>query len=149
MIQANELRIGNFINGLYEPNYENEQEDHLEIALCKVVLLDSVGLTDNYIWVETKDTDNDNFDSFEPIPITELGLIYLGFEYYEPLKHYRIVIDDIWYSVNINYLGLKGFFFSFVNLNADETESMPVKEVKYVHKLQNLFFELSGIELKK
>lgn len=78
------------------------------------------------------------------IKIDEDWLIKLGFEYYAPLKHYRIVIDDIWIEV---VKRKDSFWFSFTNLKYDETQSMPSKKVEYVHKLQNLFYEVINEEL--
>jgi hypothetical protein len=129
MIQANELRIGNWVKYQFHDGLK-------EVKIC----------SNDFKMLDDKNL-NKYKERYEPIPLTEQELLNIGFEYYKPLGHYRIVIEDVWYSVHINYLGLKGFFFSFINLNADETESMPMKKVKYVHKLQNLFFELSSKEL--
>lgn len=82
---------------------------------------------------------------FDPVKLNEEWLINLGFEFYEPLSHYRIVINDVWYQVKTNKEG--HFIFSFINLNYDEINHMPPKIIEYVHRLQNLMFELSDIEL--
>jgi hypothetical protein len=83
-----------------------------------------------------------DWDDVNYLPLSVDLLLAFGFEWYEPLKHYRIVIDDIWYSMT------EDFKFSFVNLNYDETKEMPRKTIKYAHKLQNLFFEVSDVELE-
>lgn len=86
-----------------------------------------------------------NFQYIKPIPLTEDWLLKLGFEYYAPLSHYRIVINDIWYKVKITFDGQ--FLFSFINLNYDEVNHMPPKYIGTVHQLQNLYFSLTGEEL--
>lgn len=86
------------------------------------------------------------FRDFRPIPITEEWLLKLGFEYYKPLDHYKIVINDVWYSIKSKH-NFDGFWFTFVNLNLDETKEMPYKKVEFVHQLQNLFFTLADQEL--
>ena len=134
-----ELRIGNWIK------YNNEIFWVQDISMFQGVycsnlfksIFDSFGI---YF--------NKPIYLFEPVRLTVHILVELGFEYYEPLDHYKIVIDDVWYSVII-HKELGGFWFSFVKLNADETQQMPLKKVEYIHKLQNLFFALSEQELNR
>lgn len=126
-MNANELRIANYIKGINSP-YESYTEVDLDLF---------VGLYNETV----------NEDDLTPIILTEQWLLNLGFEYYKPLDHYRIVINDIWYSIKINHNLLVGFWFTFVNLNWDETKEMPYKKVDYVHELQNLFFALTNKEL--
>ena len=128
-MKASELRIGNYVY------YHDE-----EIEKVKAIWYDNTSecylITTN---LETKDASY--IHVFSPIPLTEDWLLKLGFEYYEPLNHYRIVINDVWYSVS------KDMFFTFVNLNYDETKEMPRKKIEYVHQLQNLYWCLCGKEL--
>lgn len=90
-----------------------------------------------------------HLDYIKPIPLTRTWLERLGFEFYKPLGHYRIVINDIWVQVNVNEIikGDPAFVFTFTNLNYDEVQHMPKKVLKYVHKLQNLFYEIMDVEL--
>jgi hypothetical protein len=112
----------------------------------KIVIVDGIRNL-NYLYIQ--DVENPVLlKCAKPVALTEDWLPKLGFEYYEPLNHYRIVINDIWYSVTLNYKGLDGFWFSFVNLNVDETQEMPMKKVGFVHKLQNLFLDISEVELE-
>jgi hypothetical protein len=79
------------------------------------------------------------------IDLTKDWLEKLGFEYYEPLDHWRIIHNECWYEVH----GRNGFYwFTFSNLLRDEYRSMPDRKVQYVHQLQNLFYCLSGRKLK-
>lgn len=79
------------------------------------------------------------------VRVTEELLLAFGFEFYKVLSHYRLIIDDVWYQIKINEKG--EFIFSFTNLNYDETMYMPPKKIEFAHRLQNLMFELSNIEL--
>lgn len=80
-----------------------------------------------------------------PIEITKEWIEKLGFEYYEPLDHWRIIYNECWYEIN----GRDGFYWlTFSNLLRDEYRSMPDRKVQYVHQLQNLFYCLSGRKLK-
>lgn len=79
-----------------------------------------------------------------PIPLTEEILLRLGFEYYEPLRHFRIVIDDVWYWVK----SVNGkFLFSLTNLNYDEKNHLPPLKIDFVHDLQNVFYCFEKTEL--
>ena len=92
----------------------------------------------------TKDNHYDYSQLKEPIDLDISWVIKLGFEYYKPLRHYRMVIDDIWFEIRVKD---DKFVFSFTNLNYDETNHMPPKTIKFVHKLQNLMYELIEKEL--
>lgn len=74
-MKVNELRIGNYITGFYE-----DLEGSETTALCKVVALDSVGVTDNTFWVESKDIEIEKYDGFEGVKITSEKLKHFGFE---------------------------------------------------------------------
>jgi hypothetical protein len=83
-------------------------------------------------------------DWIKPIPLTEQWLIEFGFEWYPPLRYWRICINDVIYSVQEH----EGFYWlQYVNLGYDESMiSCPVK-IEYVHQLQNLYHALTGEEL--
>ena len=84
-------------------------------------------------------------ENVERLELNIKWLYDLGFEFYEVLSHYRIVINDVWYQIKITEKG--DFIFSFTNLNYDEVNHMPPKRISFVDELQNLFFFLSGSEL--
>lgn len=80
---------------------------------------------------------------FRPIPITEEYLLKLGFEYNELYANYQIKIID----GNINSLTLFGdgeWNYCNDSLNAS---CHFIKEVKYIHQLQNLYYSLTNTEL--
>jgi hypothetical protein len=131
-MKATELRIGNLTQD------------------SKGNLLKVIGLTDDNISYYVVDRSKFPLEvgwQAKPIPLTEEWLVKFGFEYYKPLNHFRIVIDDIWYSIQSNYKKLDGFWFTYVNLNVCEVNHMPFKEIKHIHQLQNLYFALTGEEL--
>ena len=130
MVHANELRIGNLM----------ERDGNI----LEVIRITKDGII-NYKLVKKSQGMRVNNGNVIPISLTKEWLLRLGFEWYELLRHYRIVINDVWYQIKIDKDS--GFIFSFINLNWDESQQMPPKIIKYVHKLQNLFFELSGKEL--
>ena len=125
-MKANELRLGNlFIE-------ENTKEIISVVGLEKDKVIFSGMFLDKW--------------QSKPIQLTKEILLQLGFEYYKPLDHYRIVINDVWYSIKLEY-NIEGCLFTFVNLNCDETKEMPWIIVDYVHELQNLYFALTKLEL--
>jgi hypothetical protein len=75
-------------------------------------------------------------DYYQPIPLTEEWLFKFRF---------KEIIVDSWYSklaknkdtINISKSGL-------VAINDDK----PIRAIEYVHQLQNLYFALTGTELK-
>lgn len=70
---------------------------------------------------------------FSPIPITEEWLLKFGFENY--LTYWHLYHDDICFDISRN------FHFQIEEYN------YPFK-LQYVHQLQNLYFSLTGEELK-
>jgi hypothetical protein len=68
---------------------------------------------------------------YQPIPLTEDWLLKFGFEGWD-LGKYTIILTN-------------GNFFDFQN----GLEGVPIaKNIKHVHQLQNLYFALTGEELK-
>lgn len=65
---------------------------------------------------------------FKPIPLTEEWLLMFGFNGWD-IGHYTLALTN-------------GNFFHIDN------ESPIARNVKYVHQLQNLYFALTGEELK-
>lgn len=136
-VRFSELRVGNYVN------FKNRED----IDYCEINELSREGC---HLWRYFKDG---LYNDDQPEAISDLTgihlniawLVRLGFELYKPLRHYRIVIDDIWIEVSERR---GSFWFSFTNLKNDETQSMPSKRIKYVHRLQNLFFEVIDEELK-
>ena len=131
MINANELRIGNWV----------QRPTELEIPIIK----------EPKYWRITphmiRDCDHYKEDwAFEPIPLTEEILLKCGFKIREitvlgaTQKHYS----------NFRTLAIEllsdEYFMLGLHRGYDEIE--PIRRVKYVHNLQNLVYALTNEELK-
>ena len=123
MIQTNELRIGNYVGGLF---------DIEQVSVIKAI-------TENDFSYE-RISDEEYFigNSIKPIPLTEEWLLKFGFEFGIKLqnfvkgKHQFVelgFINGYFSEIGIFYYGLK-------------------TEIKSVHQLQNLYFALTGKELE-
>ena len=74
-------------------------------------------------------------DVLKPIPLTEEWLLKMGFV---PTK--EAAISGIWFSNGFIDYCIRGGSVCF--------KQEPIRRIKYVHQLQNLYFELYGVELK-
>ena len=90
---------------------------------------------DNYFAVTAEDLVLIDSGSSEakPVPITEYWLVISGFKKDEVLEFYRNETSGSTIIIDKNFICLLGY--SHV-------------KIKYVHQLQNLFFALTGKELK-
>jgi hypothetical protein len=142
-MKARELRIGNFINGIYHDYDDGSQEDIENETLCKVVTLDVSGNGDYPIYVYS-DEDIEHFSVFKPIPLTEEWLIEFGFsrevkvgsEMGTDGVEFRVYHFDV-LTFNTNH----GWWYKVQRINDTPLE--------YVHQLQNLYFALTGEELTR
>lgn len=123
MITQNELRIGNIIK-----SYLTGEIVHTDWLVIKHI---SYG---NY-----QNSYHTDQPVYEPIPITDDWLIRLGFE--EPKGYGGFVIDDD-YTYTLHPILTMDQCYSFYINESHETV------VRYVHQLQNLYFALTGKELK-
>lgn len=122
-MKAQDLRIGNLVNVLGETRV--------------VKSIDRFGISyDNSQELERLMTFN--ADKIKPIPLTEEWLVKLGFE----KKNIYGKHNKFFYIRNKLYF-CEYDFYSFVYSN----NSLEIKEPKYVHQLQNLYFVLTGEEL--
>ena len=125
-MKANELRLGNYVNGIYD---EGE-------FIAEVLTVDSEGclLDANGIYELT------SLKGIKPIPLTEEWLIKIdGIEkapYDDDIKDYYLIkrcgFFDIIYEDNES-----------IYIDLGDT----LKKVKYLHQLQNLYFALTDEEL--
>jgi hypothetical protein len=138
MIKVNELRIGNLIS------YKNKKVGY--VSNITTMFPDI-----NHIRISGQREFYYNLKYIKPIPLTVGWLLKFGFEKAE--NDYRIQIqkDDgkgntdywIWVSTGINNETNK-FNVLLVSQEGDWFNS----KNKYVHQLQNLYFGLTGDELK-
>jgi len=126
-MKIEELRVGNLI---YFP-FHNENVKVLGLGLKSDL--------SKLIQVETKGTIlMDKLSCFKPIPLTEEWLLNFGFEkkqMYGKHNRYFFIKNKLYYCEHD--------FYSFVYSN----NSLEIKEPKYVHQLQSLYFALTGQEL--
>lgn len=116
-MKAKELRIGNLVN-----------YDAVDIG--KVVGI----ISDEVIHIEE---DRKRFiGNCKPIALTEYWLLKFGFKYNEPTYEWYDKSGVIFIQVNFSGFDLIAKF-----------HNEPIKEIKYVHQLQNLYFVLTGQEL--
>jgi hypothetical protein len=127
-MKTNELRIGNLVN------YNN--------------LANSVrGIDETYI--ELFDNTYAYIDNIEPIPLTEDWLIKFGFEIKRDGEFLQadLCIRDEFYLCCYDLTD--SFDISYQYRNDDGIDSIPVlMDLQFVHELQNLYFALTGKELK-
>ncbi len=121
MMDARELRVGNFIQ---QPN-----------GLNQVFAID----------IET--INSYEFEFIAPVPITEQWLVTFGFkkkddrDYLFPCKE-----SGTNYSIHFNRLSSE---IHSVGIYDNEGNMLNfVWHIKYVHQLQNIYFALTGTELK-
>ena len=121
MIQTNELRIGNYVGGLFDTE---------QVSVIKAI-------TENDFSYE-RISDEEYFigNSIKPIPLTEEWLLKFGFE--------KLVgWDDMEY---FNSNGIHIYLCGNDKENWFEYENDVL--IKSVHQLQNLYFALTGKELE-
>lgn len=132
-ISAQELRIGNYINGSIG--------DDSELVLCYVTGYDP---RDEFIFVS-----NDNnihyaeFVDFQPIPLTKEWLLKFGFEKKVEGAYIYKGSEECYYGV---LFGEKIYFTIFEDYTF--IDRYEVRSIRYIHQLQNLYFALTDEELR-
>lgn len=131
-ISAQELRIGNYINGSIG--------DDSELVLCYVTGYDP---RDEFIFVS-----NDNnihyaeFVDFQPIPLTEEWLLKFGFiiSYESEFRKKLDFKENTQFGYDFNKTGKKNGMHGFRYYGR-------YHKCEFVHQIQNLYFALTGEEL--
>jgi len=121
VMKANELRIGNKLEKYLPPQISEWIEVDVSLEHIRQI------------------KDNPDTHGLRPIPLTEKWLEKFGFD-----KHR--IFGDCKYTLS------KDFVFSVFKDDQDDYFYLifqeNVIEIKHVHQLQNLYFELTGEELK-
>lgn len=144
MIQANELRIGNWIA---DRGGKQWQIDHWEypnkVASIEPYLCE---LNGHYIYGHPL---TEELDYLQPIPLTPEILEKCGFEkgvsewynknYFTDCMEYA---EEMQLQVN-----LKSFRCGIFDVDFGGTNAMTANPIKYLHQLQNLYYALTGEEL--
>ena len=118
-MKATELRIGNWVKWNYE-----ERSDGNAYPVEFGYELDDIKNNPNIV---------------KPIPLTEEWLVKFGFEY-----------KDGYLTLELGYFSGSNFIYwigDVLNLFC-KSGMMLTNNIKYVHQLQNLYFALTGEELK-
>ena len=82
-----------------------------------------------------------SFDEVNPIQLTEEWLVRFGFEYIDYYNNYRIIAGDYYNSVQLR----DGEWL--YNGDSSDAQCYGIREIKYVHTLQNLYHALNDEEL--
>jgi hypothetical protein len=147
MIQANELRIGNYLFDSLEDSGVIQITEIKQMTPNKIgnMSISYYGVNGGYCTTSLEEniTDNEIEDYFiQPIPLTEEWLIKLGFVDGSYLyKNYKIKAGDYWNSIK--------FYEGEWCYNNDDSDAgcYFLTTIKYVHQLQNLYFALTNEEL--
>jgi len=126
MIQASELRIGNY---LYQKHLKKidkvlEIRSHYLLTTCEVS-------ENNWIGVSL----------YEPIALSDEILLMCGFAYSKPFPNVRGILFNDNFEV-----GLDGQDF-MLNQMSIRIDKVLIIKVKYLHQLQNIWFVHKGKEL--
>ena len=121
-MKASELRIGNY--HLYCVHDELDNPKDYEVV-------DQIDAQD-LVWLSSEAGENDT--QYKPIPLTEDWLKRFGFA----------LFAWGWVKKSENDIG---FRISYPHLHFQRENENPLK-IQYVHQLQNLYFALTGEDLK-
>lgn len=132
-LKSNELRIGNFIIG----TYENEDNNLVHETVCEFKFYNCY---DDFYFVESLDLIED-FTGFKPIPITEEWLLKFGFAKQCDYLYFDFENGNISFNDEIKN-GISLCIGTYCSSGS------AFENIKHVHQLQNLFFALTGEELK-
>lgn len=129
-MKANELRIGNYVN-IHDGNIEGYVKTICDIEKYVTVGNNPANKLIHGIVVK--------LEEIEPIPLTELWLFKFGFLNSQTVDAYSngVIEISLRYSPTL-YDG---------NFNDDSTKVFN-PDIQFVHQLQNLYFALTGKELK-
>lgn len=126
MINANELRIGNYLT------YRTPDDTDVP---CKIDAQDIYNIELNYMF---------NAEIHSPIPLTEEILLKCGFEKigsaYNTWGLKSKEFSGYLFEIELN----KPFYFRVCDLLLNHWDDRPIQ---YLHRLQNLYFALTGEEL--
>ena len=133
-MKANELRIGNYAKGPFD----------------ETVTLKSIYKEGTPGW---QDGEGITYGPMRPIPLTEEWLKRLGFKLgkYNELNEKHYVEDSNAIKVIVSGIGFWDIYTDYSPIpkwNKQLNVITDNRGIKYVHQLQNLYFALTGEELK-
>lgn len=128
MIQPNELRIGNYF---------------------LTILSDILQVTEIRAMVEGRSGNgycNAHYEDIQPVPLTGEWLLKFGFEF---ITDWSIKGNDcVVYRKDLGWLRLETCMMSDIVCLVEKSGISTGVNIEYVHQLQNLYFALTGEELK-
>lgn len=140
-MSATEFRIGNIVGKFF-----NREIGYIPSEV-RGIAKDTIYFDDEG---EEKFRDKSDLTSLEGIPLTEEWLIRLGFKcVHEKNKHYNIVNPKGYkdnYTINFVPTLNEQWTLCFHDLTVNQSY-ITCTHIKYVHRLQNLCFALTGEEL--
>jgi hypothetical protein len=128
-MEANELRIGNYV-------FYRDKDTLLEVSNIGVKGFETI----NYQGLVYGSCD---VNEYNPIPITKEWLLKFGFELtsnYPPEGKMFTYKDIKGYMLDVCIA------YQFISVSQN-IGTVRIKNVKYIHQLQNLYFYLTGEEL--
>ena len=132
-MKSNELRIGNWVN--------SNGEDHQENALIASICREEVGF---------KSGDYGLIETIDGIPLKEDWLLKHGF--FVENFDYSIPISDckvVWLTLIPQDEECTAYSVCVTQTDEDEDDqNVFLSDISYVHQVQNLYFALTGNELK-
>ena len=148
MIPANELRIGNL--------YISDCEHYLSELDDKFEKLDAILRDDKWkggFCLEATNGNKTAITNSKPIPLTKEILEKLGCNCEKLNYHYILNINTEELGKNSNCLKIHFYLYNGIStqqnlLQIGECLPASVIEIKYLHRLQNLYFALTGKELE-
>jgi len=130
MIKAEELRIGNLVGSI-----------GIEYLVWKIDGLGNIqGINDGTTFNLDKTT--------YPIKITEEWILKLGFKQIESTNEYKIIHYE-YKNLGLRVFNESGFYFyrKKPKFTSDDDNYLILKQIYFVHELQNLCHTLTGEEL--
>jgi len=88
--------------------------------------------------------DDELDDFYQAMEISEAWLLKLGFKYNERYNNFIIKAKGFYNSVGYNYEDGDWYY----NNDSSNAGCYYITSIKYVHQLENLYFALTGEELK-
>lgn len=133
MIAAHELRIGNWVGAAAGNNYQIDSLDNVGVGIGTYSYDDDSGIEHDYF-----------YDSLHPIPLTPEILVGCGFVYVENIVHWANRDDDLsYYKIEMPNTGNSMEIFLDYSCSYFQGDA-----ITSLHQLMNLYFALTGEELK-
>jgi hypothetical protein len=135
-MDAKELRLGNMV-GVPRKVFGDGLHPRPEVVVCVVVGITKDVIKASYSYAERLLWRGFDFCEIEPIPLTEEHLLEAGFEEYNEEEGEDGITD---------YYRKNGIIFS--RRYGTIVDCVTHAQIQYLHQLQNLYFALTGEELR-